>query len=320
MNKRFLAKLAATVFIGAIAPPSFSQNQKVIRVVAPYEAGTATDIWTRALVKYASESLGQPMIVENKPGGGGAIGGLSVINAPADGSVIFSGNSTSTAALFALNKKPPYNPTEALAGITLSSFASVYLFASEELHVNNLTELLAYAHAHGGELRCANGHATGRIACAKLGQLGGIKTIEVSYKGETALIGDLLAGRVDVTFGTPFVNMPYVEKGKLKVIATIMAERTKSAPSVPTMAEAGLPGFSSAGWNAVFVPKAVPIAERQKLANAFYFAVKQPEVIKLADTLQLQIKTNTPAEMDRFLAGEVTSYKTIVTEAGMEIE
>jgi len=311
---------AAAGLLVAFALPVHAQPGKPIRLQGPFEAGSFTDQLTRAIAKHVADSLGQPVIVENKPGANGSIAGLAVANAPADGTMLLIGTSTATSGIAALNKNPVYDPVAAFSSITRLGFSTAYLYANAELPFSTVSELVAHARANPGKLRCGTAHSTARIACAKLEQLGKIKVVEVPYKGEPTLMPDLVSGRIELTFGTPGVLMSQVTTGKLKLLATIMPERTKAAPSVPTMAEAGMPGFISAGWTGVFAPKSVPMEIREKLSTAFNSAMRQPDVVKIAEQLQFLISTSSPAEMDRFLADEVAAYKKTVAQSSIAIE
>lgn len=307
-------------FLLAGTLPVHAQSSKVIRLQGPFEAGSFTDQMTRAIAEHVSDSLGQPVIVENKPGAGGVIAGRAVVNAAPDGSILLIGTVTSTAGVAALNKKPAYDPVAVFSSITRLGYSTAYLYANADLPINTVTELVAYGRNNPGKLRCGTAHSTGRIACAKLEQLGKIKMVEVPYKGEAALMPDIVSGRIEITFGTPGVLMPQVKEGKLKLIATLMPERTKAAANVPTMKEAGMTGFINPGWTAVFAPKETPLGVRERLAKAFNLAMQQPDVKDLANQIQFLIGTSAPEEMDRFLANEVTMYKKTVEDSSILVE
>lgn len=300
--------------IGLAEPP------RIIRMVGPFEAGGYTDTLLRKVIPHVAKELGQTVIMENRPGASGAVAGLAVKAAPPDGSVLLVGNNTATSGVAALNKKPAYDPLASFSSITLLGYSTVYLFSSGQRPEKTLDEIVSYGRAHPNKLSCGYAHATGQIACAKLLQLAKIDMVLVPYKGEPAMMADMVEGRVDITFGTPAVLMPQVTEGKIRAIATMMSQRTPQAPSVPTMAEAGMAGFVKPGWTAIFAPKTLPLAERERIAKAFQNAMRQPDVIETAARLPLEIKTTSPAEMDRFLADEVAMYKQVVAAANIELQ
>lgn len=320
MRQVSVIRRALMVSAAGLALPAFAQGRKATRVVAPFQAGTGSDILIRAIVKHVSDGLAQPMIVENKPGANGAIAGLDVASAPADGSTLFVGSSTATSGVVALSKKPAYDPVAAFSGITLVGYHTVYLFVSTELPVRTVGELIAYGRAHPNELRYGSPHATAKVAGAQLALLGKMEMVDVPYKGEVAQLTDLTTNRIQLSFASPASLMPFVASGKLRVLATIMPRRSKFAPDVPTMAEAGLVGFNTAGWTAMLGHKQLPRDLRDSLAKAFGAAMGQPDVAAIADQIQLALRSSTPAEMDKHLADDAASYKRIVREARIELE
>lgn len=303
------------------ALPTLAQPKgSTLRLVAPFQPGGGSDVLARALVKHLAPALGQTIIVDNKPGGGGAIGGQDVARSPGDGNTLLFGSSTALSGVAALNKRPAYDPSAAFSGITLLGYYTAYVFVNAELPVRTLSELIRYAAAHPGEVRCATGHATARIACAQLSLMGKVQMTEVPYKGEVAVMQDLITNRVQLTFAAPVSLMPYVTSGKLRVIGTLLPQRSKYLPDVPTMAEAGLPGFISAGWAALVAPKPMALPMRERLAKAVAGVVGAPEVLEAAEQTQFVLKTTSPSEMDEFMRADVETWKRVVRDARIELE
>ena len=321
MNLHGITRRALLVGTLATAFPAFGQSQKkVIRVVAPFQAGGGSDVLLRIIVKHLSERLSQPMIVDNKPGAAGAIAGLDVANSPADGMTLFFCSSTAMSGVAALNKTPAYDPSSAFSAINLIGYYSSVLFCHAQLPVNSVAELLTYGRARPSELKYGTGNAVARVAGAQLAQRGKVEMIEVPYKGEPALVSDLVAGRIQLTYASPSSLMPYVVSGKLKALATLMPERTKFAPTIPTMKESGLPGFISAGWAGMFGTKKFPLGLKERLADGIAAVMTRPEVIEVADQTQFFLASSSPNAMDQFLKEDIASWKKIVTDSGMELE
>jgi tripartite-type tricarboxylate transporter receptor subunit TctC len=303
--------------------PVLAQTQPrdgVIRCVAPFQAGGSSDVVLRSIVKVAAEKLNQPIIVDNKPGAGGAIGGLAVANAPADGSNILFATSTSTSGIVALNKRPAYDPEEAFTPLCLAGYYTTNLFVNADLPVKNVKELVEYGRANPNKLSYGSPHMTAQIAGAQLRLIGNMDAVEVPYKGEPALLPDLLTGRIQYAFIIAGAVVAEVQAGKLRMLATLLPARSPSMPNTPTMEEAGFPGFLAPGWGGFFGPKKMPADVRDRLARALMEAMASPAVQSAARFHQFFLAPAGPAELGKTMHEEILTLKRVVREARIPLE
>lgn len=323
ISRRALLSGAAAAALTTRAQTSNSgtpSNGGVLRVVTSFQPGAGTESLLRLALAHISKASGRSHLVDNKPGADGMLAAGEVLRSPANGSTLLCVANTTISGVAALKKEPPYDSRTAFAGISLLGFYTIYLFASKDAPFDSVGDLLRYGRSHPGEVRIGESGFSTRIAAVKLAQTGNFQLTEVPYKGEPALLSDILSGRIQLAFTSPAVLMPYVKAGKLKVLATAMANRSKAEPGVITMTEAGLPGFDGAGWSGIFGAKGFPQVDRQMLADAFATALLKPDVVALADQIGFSIKTTNLTELDRFVAQDIAATQAAVRKAGIPLE
>ena len=317
---RIASFVAATVLMVVCATAFAQYPTKPIRVIVPFPPGSGTDVIARILVQPVSQSLGQPILIDNKPGADGAIAAEAAAKAPADGYTLLMATSGPMAGLPALKKVLPYNPATDFTPITDVGRFSIFLYTHPSVPAANLKELLDYARANPGKLNYATGNITGVASSAQLAALGGVKMVHVPYKGEPAAVTDLVAGRVQLMFASPSAAMAFEKDGKIRALAFALPKRSPAMPDVPTIAEAGLPDFSLISWAALFGPAKMPADIVERLNREFVAAMRNPEVIAAMDKQLFMLTPSTPSELAAFANVQRESYARILHDAGIQPE
>jgi tripartite-type tricarboxylate transporter receptor subunit TctC len=242
----------------AEAQPPAWRPERPVTIVLPFAAGAGSDILARLFAAALEPALGQRVLVDNRPGGNGVPASMHVVRAPADGHTLMLTSGTTHSANPALLRRMEYDPVADFAPITtLGSY--IFLFAvGAELPARNLAEFLALARARPGQLTYASGNATGIVGGATIARLGNVEMTHVPYRSTPPAMTDLLAGRVSAMVVDTISALPQIRDGRLRPLAVLMPERTPLLPEVPTLAEAGLPGYDIISWAALFGPARLP--------------------------------------------------------------
>ncbi len=296
-----------------------------IRLIVPYAAGGGTDILARQVAKQAADQLGQPIIVENKPGAGTVLGASEVAKAAPDGYTLLWGDN----ATFALNphvyKKLPYDPLTSFAPVTLTVRGTLVLLASNKLGVKNVSEFIAYAKSNPGKLSYGT-PGTGtphHLAMESLKlKAGGLSIQHVPYKGEAPALQDLIGGNLEVMFAGARISKPQYESGKATVLAVSGTKRNSAFPAVPTVSEASLKGYAYEYWHGVVVPAKTPAATVARLNAAFVKALNAPELQSWMVTggSGAEWTGSTPAEMQAHMQREIKSAGELVKSIGLTLD
>jgi tripartite-type tricarboxylate transporter receptor subunit TctC len=251
-----------------------------VQLVIPFPPGGATDIVGRLLGKKLSERLGQPVVVENRPGAGTVIGAAFVAKAPADGYTLLISSGSTFTVNPAISPKLPYDPVRSFEPIGMVARVPLIVLANPQVPVNDLKQLIAAVRqAPGKYLYGSFGNGTtAHFAGESLWNSAGIKLDHVAYKGSAPAITDLIGGQIPFTIDTVAAAIPHLKTGKLKAIAVMGASRATQLPNVPTVAESGFPGFSADSWLALAAPSGLPADARAKLRQALTETMKDPEI------------------------------------------
>jgi tripartite-type tricarboxylate transporter receptor subunit TctC len=293
-----------------------------IRLVVPYPPGGPTDVAARIIANAMSAKLGQPVVIENKPGGAaGTVGGRYVASADPDGyTIVMSQVGSLTVAPFLY--KLDYDPIKDFAPIGIAAETPEILTVNPSLPANTVTEFVAYAKSNPGKLNFASpGVGTlPHLLGEQLQLAAGIKLTHVPYRGAGPAVSDLLGGQVQVMFDSTSVMLPHIEAGRLRALAISSAKRIAQIPNVPTVAEAGYPQLTESLWTALLAPAATPEPIIQKLNTALNESVKTPEVQKAYANLDVVTRIVTPQELKAFMADEVRKWQQVVAQAGIKGE
>lgn len=312
---RFLA--VAALLASATAVHAAQYPTRPVRFVIPFPVGGPTDGAGRIIGQALSISLGQTVVIDNRPGADGAIGPEIVAKAPPDGYTVLMGTSSSMAAVPAMRRKPPYDPIADFVPITFVGWNSLLLVVNSQLPVKSVTELIDYARANPGKLNVAAANPPSIFAMAQLKAIANIQTVDVTYKGDAGALPDLLAGRVHVLAAGTNLVLPHVKEGRLRALATFMRTRTKPAPDVPTMAEAGVPRFAVYPWVGLFGPAKTPTDVVNRLSREISAIYKRPDAREQFDKIGFEPESSTPQELTAFVKEQIKVWAAVARDAGI---
>src|SRR5262245_13782911 len=312
-----LSLLAACSAAGAQGFPS-----KPIRVVIPFVAGGSSDIVGRAIGSKFQEFLGQPAVVENKPGANGAIAAEFVAKADPDGHTILVGSIGVFSINAALFKDLRYNPVRDFAPITLAVTTPNVLITKPALAANSMKELVDYAKKNPGKLSyCSSGTGSSdHLTAALLNQVAGISTVHVPYKGGAACQTDIMGGQVDISFQNLGAVTNYIRGNRMKALAVTAKARNPQLPNVPTTAESGFPDLVVTSWQAAAAPAKTPREIVAKLNDATVKALRAPDVRERMSQIGFDVVASSPEEFGRFMKEEVDRWTEVVKRGGIKPE
>jgi tripartite-type tricarboxylate transporter receptor subunit TctC len=290
-----------------------------ITVIIPFTPGASSDTFQRLVAKKVTENTGQLIIVESRPGGGGAVGALAAKQAPPDGHTLFQANTGSHAANVALYASLPYDPIKDFQPITLMWSFPQLLAVPDESPAKSAPDLAALAKTKAGGLSFgsqgngSSGHLLGETFKLKTAAA---NMVHVPYRGAGPAALDVATGRLDFLFVSYASALSFIQSGKVRVLAVSSAKRLTALPNVPTMAEAGFPGFEMDTWFGLLAPAGTPEGVVDKLHAAFARAVKHPDVAKQMEDQGAEAVTSTPKEFAAFIAAETERLGTIIRGLG----
>ena len=317
--KKVIQVLAATCVLALGAVGQAAQYPvRPVRFVIPFPVGGPTDAAGRVIGQALSQSLGQAVVIDNRPGADGAIGPGIVAKAQPDGYTILMGTSSSMAAVPAMRKKPPYDSVADFTPITFVGWNPLLLVVNASLPAKTVAELIEYARAHPGKLIVAAANPPTIFAMAQLKSIAKLETVDVTYKGDAGALPDLLAGRVHVLAGGPSLVLPHVKDGKLRALATFTRTRTRLAPDVPTMAEAGVPRFSVYPWVGMFGPAKTPKGVVDRLSRETDGVLKRPDVSAQFDKIGFEPESSTPQQLTAFVKEQIKAWDAVARDAGIQ--
>jgi tripartite-type tricarboxylate transporter receptor subunit TctC len=328
MNGRRPAALlaAAALLMGvsslaqAQTSPAQDYPNRAVTLVVPYPAGGGLDALARMLGQKLAERLGKPVVIENRTGAGTVIGAASVAKAAPDGYTIMLGTSTPFAITATLNKSLPYDPAKDFAPIALVSNAPFLLLVHPSQPVHSVADLIALAKAKPGQLSygSAGPGSPQNLSFELLKTLTGINIVHVPYRGDGPALTDLVAGHIPTMFGEPTPILPLLKDGKVRALGVSSASRLPIAPDVPTIAEAGVPGFDLTSWQMIVAPAGTP----QEIVDKLHVEVKKvlelPEVkAEFARTARITVDYPSVDDLQRFMRSEIVRLGKVVEQAGI---
>jgi tripartite-type tricarboxylate transporter receptor subunit TctC len=322
-----LTLLAAVSAIAALASAHAQQIEsnwpsKPLRWIVPFPPGGAMDAIARTLGDKASRTLGQAVVIENKPGAGGNIGADFVAKQPADGYTLMI-TSIGMATNKPLYGKLSYDPAKDFAPVSLLAVVPNVLVTNSTLpNVRTVADLIAAAKKEPGKLTYASaGNGTSiHLAGETFNSLAKVDVLHVPYKGSGPAVSDLLGGQVNLMFDSITSAKPHIASGKLRALGVTTAKRSAALPDVPTIAEAGLPGYEVAPWFAVFMPAGTPKPIIDRMHAALIEAMKQPDVRARFQTIGAEPIGSTPEELGEHLARESARWSKLISERGIKLD
>ncbi|WP_029049078.1 tripartite tricarboxylate transporter substrate binding protein [Cupriavidus sp. amp6] len=325
--RRSARTLAACVAfgLGALGAPAQAQDKwpsRPITWVVPFAAGGSTDIVARTIGQEVSRALGQPVVVENRPGAAGAVGAGYVARAKADGYTLFGGTISTHAINASLYKNLSYDPVKDFEPVSLVGYVPNVLMVNAELPVSNVQELIAYAKKKNGLSFASSGAGTSTHLAGELfADLIHVPMTHVPYKGSPQAVQDVAAGLVPFLFDQLTAGEAMIKAGKLRALAVTSPKRSALLPKVPTMAEAGVSGFEMVSWQALYAPHGTPKEIVQRLNAEVIRALKQPAVQqRLSQQLGMEIVGSTPAELAALMDKEIPRWAALVKKSGAKAE
>lgn len=320
--------LAAAVVLGSgllATVPAAAQAvypNKTITIIVPFSAGGTTDILARIVGQALTTELGQTVVVDNRAGAGGNIGGQAAARAPADGYTLFMGTVGTHAINASLYKKMPFDPIKDFAPLTRVANVPNLLVANPAQPFKNVKELIAYGKAHPGQLNFgSSGNGTSIHLSGELFKtMAKVDMQHVPYKGSAPAMTDLLGNQIAIMFDNMPSAIQHVRSGKLRAIAVTTAKRSPELPDVPTIAEAGVPGYEATSWFGLFAPAGTPPAVISKLNTAIVKVLANSEIKKKINEQGAEVYSETPEQFAAFIQKESVKWGKVVRDSGASLD
>jgi tripartite-type tricarboxylate transporter receptor subunit TctC len=323
MQRRTLLSLLAAAAVSPVALAQAWPSQP-IRLVVPYPAGGGTDFFARTVAPGMGEALGQPVIVENRPGASGIIGATAVARQlPADGHTFLLGDMTTYAVNPSMFAKLSYDPLKDLAPVTMTATFDFLLVVNPKvLPVNNVQELVALAARTPAGINYASPSigTTHHLATELLARQTGMKLVAITYKGGGPAVQDLLGGQVGMMFLDRASARKFIEAGKLRAIAAAGGKRIAAFPDLPTLAEQGVKGFAVEGWQGFTVRAGTPQPVIRALHAAYLKAIAPADIKRKLEEAGVDVVGGSPEQFTAYIQAETAKWRTVITERGIKAE
>jgi len=311
-----LAALSLTMSLGASAQ---DYPQKLITIIVPFGPGGVADLTVRLVAQKMAKSMGQPIIVENRPGAGGIAAANAVAKARPDGYTLFL-MSNGTAVSANLFKKLPFDTQKDFAPISTLGYFDLALLVNKQVPVKSVADFIAYAKANPGKLNIGtiNRGSTQNLAAELFVSMAGIDALIVPYKGSPEVLTATGTGELNASFEILSPALPQIKSGAFNAIAVTSAKRFSGLPNVPTVAESGLPNYQATSWNALAAPAKTPQPVIDRLAREINAAVADPDVKARLLALGIVAQGGTPASTSKLLATDTAKWGAVIAKAGIE--
>ena len=320
----FALRVLIAASLCAASNCALAQNypSRPARMVVPWTAGGTADLMARISSQKFSESFGQQFVVDNRPGAGGLIGTEQVAKAAPDGLTLLLATTAPNSVAPSLYAKLPFDPVKDFASVSLMATTCYVLSVHPAMPVSNARQLVALAKARPGQLTFSSpGNGTpNHLSGEMLKMLTGIDMQHVPFKGSAQAISDVIGGQIAMSFENIVVASPFVKNGRLKALGVTSAKRASALPSVPTMAESGVPGFEAVGWFGVVAPAATPKDIIAKLNGEMVRMLSSPDVKERISSLGAEVVSTTPEGMDQFNRAQIELWAKVVKASGARAE
>jgi tripartite-type tricarboxylate transporter receptor subunit TctC len=315
--RRVLASVALAVLCSGVHA---QYPNKPVRLIVPFPPGGAAEVGARIFAQPLGQALGQPVVIETKPGADGAIAADATMKAAPDGYTFFYATNTAFSWVPAVRKDPPYDPVNDFTPVSLVGQFGFFLFSHPSVPATNMKELFAHIRANAGKLNYGSGNSTSIVSTAQLLQREKLDVVHVPYKGDGPLMVDLLGGRVHFAIATPGTAAPQVREGKLRALATLLPSRSALLPDAPTMAEAGLKELSVTPWGGIFGPRGLPRDITDRVSRELQAVLKRPEVREAFGKLAFEPRGSTPEELAAYTREQLAVWRRAIADAGIKPE
>ena len=317
------AVVIVSVVLAAMPPLATAQAYpaKPIRWISPWPAGGANDIFSRAIGQRIGESLGQQVLVDNRPGAAGTIGSDIAAKAPADGYTLVMGSSPTHAIAPALYPALPYDPVRDFAAVTLVGSVPNVLVLHPSVPAKTVKEFIAVAKARPGKLNFAStGNGTSQHLSAELFKfMAGLDMVHIPYKGTAPALTELVAGQVDLAFENMPALIPHIQAGRLRALAVTTTKRSAVMPELPTIAEAALPGYDASVWFGVFAPAGTPRPVIDRLHGEILKALQTQDLKSRMIAMGTDVSGMGPDDFSAYVRKEIPKWANLVKAAGVKV-
>ncbi len=317
-TRTFLKSLALPFALKATSGFAQTPSGRPIRMVVPLPAGSGVDFVARLVSASASQILGQPIIVDNKPGANGVIGAMEVVRAAPDGLTLLCATNSHLATNMALVKNMPYDPRKDVTPIATAVAVAQMLVVSGTSPIKTLADFVAYARQRPGKLNVGYATSIVQLQFAALNKDAGLDLLMVPYKGAPAAVADMIGGTLDATLENPGLALPLVQSGKVRVLAS-MSKRNPLFPDVPSITEM-FPSVDFPLWNAIVGPAGMPRDQVARLNAAFSQALRQPDVLQKLNTAGNPPWISTAEELKAVIEAEIPKYVRLARDAKIEAQ
>lgn len=319
LNRRHLTLIAGLHALGLPAAHSQTFPSKALRIVVPFGAGGIADLTARTVAQKLSENLGQPIVIDNRPGAGGVVAGEIVAKAEPDGhTLLLMSNGTAVSA--GLFRQLPFNPRSDFAPISLLGLFDMAVVVPENSPHKTLSELIAFGRAHPGKLNIGtiNVGSTQNLAGELLRTQANLIAQIVPYNGTPAVLNALRGGQIDLAVEILGPLKPQIAAKAVRLLGVMGEQRPQGMPDVPTLRELpGLSNFNVSSWNALAAPAKTPRAVVERLSGEVAKVLAQPEMVKRLAELGIQARASTPAQLGQLLDREITRWSEVIQKAGI---
>jgi len=324
-SRRALSACAAAAALFAAAgawAQSGPYPNHPVKILVGQPPGSATDLSARAVAQILQQEFGQSFVVENKPGAGGIIATLQAAKSPPDGYTLLMSSSGPLAVNPTLYSNLPYDPAKDFDAITLVNETPMFLVSNPQFPPSTVAELIKYAKANPRKVSYGSSGVgiTNHITMEYFASAAGVKLVHIPYKGGPLALNDVMGGQIPLMFEPASTVMPQAQSGKLRILGVSTAKRTSIAPDVPTIAEAGVPGFDATAWVGLVAPARTPPEIIDKIYRATVKGLRTPEMRARFVPLGVDIVANTPAEFGAFIKTEIVKWGAVVRESGAKAE
>lgn len=311
------ALLAALTAAACTSSWAQSWPDRPIRFIVPFGPGSGTDIVARLVGQKLSEAIKQPVVVENRIGASGAIAASSVARAAPDGYTVFIGTQTTQASNAGMFSKLPYEPIKDFEPVTMLGTIPLLLVVNPNVPARTLGELLAHLRANPGKRSIGYGTGAAQVTAELLKTQSKTDILLVPYKSNPLALQGVIAGEIDMMVTDPGPSLQLIEAGRVRALAVTTGQRTPIAPHLPTMIEAGLPGYELSAWYAALLPAGTPVAIRDRLQTELAKVMAMPEVKQKLGAAGIDAMSSTPAQLATFMESELQRWATHIRNAGI---
>ena len=315
-----MRRIAAGLIAAFVCSTAAAQYpNKPIRMIVPFPPGGAADLTARIISLPMSQALGQTVVLEHRPGADGAIAGEAVMKAAPDGYTLLFGTATGMSAMPNQRKVRPYDPVNDFTPVSMVGVFGFFFFAHPSIPVHTVQDLIGYARAHPGKITYGSGNFTSILATGQFAATQGLKMLHVPYKGDGPATIDLVAGRLHVMLAAGSV-LPQAKDGKLRILATMLENRSPIAPDVPTLAEAGVARLPITPWGALFGPAKMPKETTDRLAREMAVILARKDIKEQLDRLAFEPRSSSPEELRTFVRSQYDIWGRSIRELGLQQE